>query len=295
MGKSYTDHYSLSQFNGLYGDRANRVIEGNMFSELLETRSSQFDWNIAPHTHPGLFQVFFIDEGTFELHESGDTRTLSAPCIILIPPTVLHGFNFNDQVKGRILSLGQELLHQIFNDAGFMSTIFNTLVCLTDFDGSYSSKQIKECLIRLHEELFSNSKGKAIMLQAYLQELFISFYRTWEKGTNTQNEYDPVILGYFERFQRLVKKINAKATVKEMAFELGITPVHLNRICNLATGKSAGQLMDEHLLDEAKKYLKYTSYSVSQVAYLLKFEYPNYFARFFKKHTTISPSQFRKQ
>ncbi len=75
-----------------------------------------------------------------------------------------------------------------------------------------------------------------------------------------------------------------------MAFELGITPVHLNRICNLATGKSAGQLMDEHLLDEAKKYLKYTSYSVSQVAYLLKFEYPNYFARFFKKHTSISPS-----
>ena len=53
--------------------------------------------------------------------------------------------------------------------------------------------------------------------------------------------------------------------------------------------------MQEHLLDEARKYLTYTSYSVSEIAYLLKFEYPNYFARFFKKHTGLSPTEFRER
>lgn len=293
--KKYKDNYSISQFKGLYGERENLIVEGYLFSELLETRSSQFNWKIAPHTHPGLYQVFFIDEGTFELHEPSDKRTLTAPCIILIPPTVLHGFNFSDQVKGRILSIADEMLHQIFKDAGFISTMLRTLVCLKDFNLSYPHEKVKACSIRLHEELFTHGEGKAIMLQACIQELFIICYRIWYNRKNTQIERDPVNLGYFEKFQRLIREISAKDTVRDMADKLAITPVHLNRICNLATGRSAGQLINEHLLNEAKKYLRYTSYSVSQIAYLLQFDYPNYFARFFKKHTALTPSQFRKQ
>jgi AraC family transcriptional regulator, transcriptional activator of pobA len=79
-----------------------------------------------------------------------------------------------------------------------------------------------------------------------------------------------------------------------LADELAITPVPLNRICRLVAGKSASQLMQDHILDEACQYLTYTSYSVSEIAYLLHFEYPNYFARFFRKHTGTFPTEFRK-
>lgn len=61
--------------------------------------------------------------------------------------------------------------------------------------------------------------------------------------------------------------------------------MHLNRICQAVVGKPALQLVQEQQVQEAQKYLRYTSYSVSEIAYLLKFEYPNYFARLFKKHT----------
>jgi AraC family transcriptional activator of pobA len=292
--KIYTDNYPLSQFSGLYGDKSKHAGDGLLFSELLETRSSQFDWKISPHTHPGLLQVFFIDEGTFELQGPGEKRMLYAPCIVLIPPTILHGFDFGKSARGRILSIADELLNEILKDARFVSPMLNTLVCLTDFI-PYSHEDVKAALVRLHDELFTNGAGKNIMVWAGLQQLFIMFYRIWENSINLTTEYDPIKLGLFEKFQRLTREVNAKDTVKNIAAELAITPVHLNRICNTVTGKSAGQLMDEHLLEQSKQYLVYTSYSVSEVAYLLKFDYPNYFARFFKKHASFTPSQFRKR
>lgn len=288
------DSKKISQFRGLYGDRTNQIAGGYLYPELLETRSSEFEWKIEPHSHPGLFQLFLIDEGSVELFESGDKQVLNAPCIILIPPTVLHGFEFGNQAKGRILSISDQLLHQTFKDTGFISTMLSSLLYLKDFSVTYTFEQLKANLAHIHEEFFNNDTGKEIILRAYLQELFIILYRVWKKNTNVYTEQDPVNLGYFEKFQRLIREINAKDTVKNIAIELSITTVHLNRICNIAAGKSAGQLMDERLLEESKKYLSYTSYSVAEVAYALQFDYPNYFARFFKKHTTLTPSQYRK-
>ena len=50
------------------------------------------------------------------------------------------------------------------------------------------------------------------------------------------------------------------------------------------------ELVHQHLIQEAQKYLLHTSYSISEIAYLLEFEYPNYFAKLFKKHIGLSPA-----
>ena len=242
--KRSKDKSPIIQFKGLYGDRANTIIEGQLFSELLETRSSQFNWKIAVHTHPGIYQIFYIDQGTIELHEAGKNRTLATPCVIMIPPTVLHGFDFSSTTRGMILSIGNELLDQLLTSTGFRSSMFSSLVCLADFSTSYSAVEVKRCLLKLHDELFANRTAKSMMLKVSLQELFITCYRIWENGTNNYIQSDQIQLGYFEKFKRLIREINAETTVKEIAVQLAITPVHLNRICNLVAGKSAGRIME---------------------------------------------------
>ena len=92
-----------------------------------------------------------------------------------------------------------------------------------------------------------------------------------------------------------IKNSEYPKSIPDFADELNITPVHLNRICNAVAGKSAIELVHQNLIIEAQKYLLHTSYSVSEIAYLLKFEYPNYFAKLFKKHTGLSPLEFRRQ
>jgi len=49
------------------------------------------------------------------------------------------------------------------------------------------------------------------------------------------------------------------------------------------------------LIDEAKNILLNPHKSISEVAYELGFEYPQYFSRLFKKKEGISPSEFREK
>ncbi|WP_147293643.1 helix-turn-helix domain-containing protein [Chryseobacterium indoltheticum] len=293
--KKYTPEYSISEFRGLYVDRHTKPGEEYLLCELLETRSSDFEWKVGPHTHPGLFQVFFIYSGGVEFHESNNIRKLSVPCAILIPPTVLHGFNFKEDTKGRILTIAEGFLFHICQKADYMTTMFNSIIIVEDFDKHYSEQKVKECIERLAEELMIAKTGKEMMTQAILQELFIIFFKILESTSYFGTEAEPVNLGYYQKFQRIMRDVDAQFTVKKISSELGITSVHLNRICKKNTGKSAGTLIDERLLEESKKLLTYTSYSIAEVAYFLKFDYPNYFARFFKKHTALTPSQYRKQ
>ncbi|MCP1383768.1 helix-turn-helix transcriptional regulator [Runella sp. S5] len=102
-------------------------------------------------------------------------------------------------------------------------------------------------------------------------------------------------MSHFRRFQKKIKEANYPKSIPEFAAELNITPIHLNRICRSVSGHSAIQLVHRYLIGEAQKYLTHTSYSISEIAYLLKFEYPNYFAKLFKKYTGLSPVEFRKK
>ena len=96
-------------------------------------------------------------------------------------------------------------------------------------------------------------------------------------------------------FIQSVKTSHQPKSIPEFAKELNITAVHLNRICNQVRGKSALLIVQEHLIEQAKNYLLHTSYTIAEIAYRLNFEYPNYFARLFKKLNGVSPKEYRRK
>jgi AraC family transcriptional activator of pobA len=120
-------------------------------------------------------------------------------------------------------------------------------------------------------------------------------YRILKLKEEENIKHETATLKYFRQFQKNIKTAEYDKTIPAYAQDLGITPVHLNRVCQAVVGKTALELVQAHWIREAQKYLRYTSYSVSEIAYLLKFEYPNYFAKLFKKHTGLSPSEYREK
>lgn len=84
-------------------------------------------------------------------------------------------------------------------------------------------------------------------------------------------------------------------TVSYFAEMLHLSPDYMSSLLRKETGHNAQEYLHYHLIETAKIRLCSTTQSVSQIAYELGFEYPQYFSRLFKRKTGISPKEYREQ
>lgn len=84
-------------------------------------------------------------------------------------------------------------------------------------------------------------------------------------------------------------------TVEELADKLHVTPRYLSDGLKVETGKTALENIHIYQIERAKNMLLGSDDSVATIAYALGFEYPQYFARLFKKKVGKTPTQYRNQ
>ena len=68
---------------------------------------------------------------------------------------------------------------------------------------------------------------------------------------------------------------------------------YFGTLVKIETGRSAKDIIADHLLSHAKQMLNEASLTISTVSERLGFEYPQHFVRFFKAHTGQTPAQWR--
>jgi AraC family transcriptional activator of pobA len=282
----------ILNFEGLYGDLNGRYSSEYIFLELITTRSPLFDWIIQPHLHTHLFQLFIVETGQVTFQNGSQIRTYAGPCLFLIPPATLHGLVYSPDVFGHILTVSETIIEAIFPTSSTVWQSFNEIHAIDDFETGEPFKVFTGLIKSIERELFGEHSEREVMLKAYFTQLFVKLHRMVRQGEE-QKKLDATMT-HFRKFQQNIKRSEYPKSIPEFADELRITPVHLNRICRAVTGKSAIQLVHQNLMTEAQKYLLHTSYSVSEIAYLLKFEYPNYFAKLFRKYVGVSPNEYRR-
>ena len=101
--------------------------------------------------------------------------------------------------------------------------------------------------------------------------------------------FKDVLNDYFENGQQ---QENGIPSVEWIAEQLRVSHRHLSDSMKAATGKTAIDQINLYLVEEAKHLLLAPNASVSQTAYHLGFEYPQYFSRLFKKKTGVSPKDY---
>ncbi len=287
------ENKKIINYDGLYGDESGRYSAEYIFLESIASRSKDFDWHINPHVHIQLFQVFIIKNGSLSFQDAFESQTIEAPCVIVIPATALHGLTYNPPVEGFILTLSASIIEDIFQTSHPVWQTFEKIRVLQYFTEENLFDTMLTLLKHLEEELFSEQPERSLMIRALLTQFFLYTHRLTTQKNQWQG--DSLQMGYFRRFQQLIKGASPHQSIPAFAEQLHISPVHLNRICKAVAGKSAIEMVHQNLIQEAQKYLLHTSHSVSEIAYLLEFEYPNYFAKLFKKYVGLSPVEFRRQ
>ena len=99
-----------------------------------------------------------------------------------------------------------------------------------------------------------------------------------------------------EKFLQLVfEGKSAQFSVSEYASQLNVTPNYLNKTVKQHTHRTAIDWIEIARLNMAKALLKDPSVPIGEIAGRVGVPDQSYFARFFKKKTGVTPSEFRNQ
>lgn len=160
---------------------------------------------------------------------------------------------------------------------------------------------------KIYEEYYSEHSDRFQFIEVYVL-LLLNYIRRYFAEQLTPavaaQELQKADLKLLTRFQTLVEmsfhpdeippeNINLH-TVGYYADQLNVHPNHLNAVVKSISGQTALQLIHHHIIQQAKSHLLQTEMSVQEVAYALYFDSPNYFSRFFKKNTNLTPLAYRK-
>jgi AraC family transcriptional activator of pobA len=79
------------------------------------------------------------------------------------------------------------------------------------------------------------------------------------------------------------------------AAKLAMTSDRLNRHVKRFTGMTAGQLIRQRVITEAKRQLAFSNQQINEIAYDLAYADPSHFVRCFRKDTGVTPRTFREK
>lgn len=106
------------------------------------------------------------------------------------------------------------------------------------------------------------------------------------------NRREELTIGFL---RLLAKHYKEERSVQYYADRLFVTPKHLTQMLKEGTGRTTGSFIDRAVIVGAKVLLRDRSLNIAQVAQELNFADQFTFAKYFKKHTGITPSQFRAE
>ena len=97
-----------------------------------------------------------------------------------------------------------------------------------------------------------------------------------------------------KNFTQLVQKqFKSQRNVNTYAEQLSITPKYLTETVKEITGKTAGEIIDDFVLLEAKLLLDNPALSIAEIADELHFSDQSFFGKYFKRHAGVSPKEYR--
>ena len=289
---------SLPLFH-LYGDPPDEQAFDFIHIETISSRSSVHDWTIRAHRHANLFQILLIERGGGEMALEATTTNFAAPAAILLPATVAHGFRFQREVtEGWVVSFTEDVTHGLGERSGEAMARLNALASepIVPVTDAAEVKHLSALCADLHEERFLAREGFRLAMRGYLALIAIEVARLAASrartGAVTLRPADPTVA----KLRQLVEAhFRSQRLLDFYAGALAMTPDRLNDHVKRATGVTAGHLIRQRVLTEAKRQLVFTNQPIHDIAYDLAFSDPSHFARFFRKQTGTTPHAFREQ
>jgi AraC family transcriptional regulator, transcriptional activator of pobA len=281
----------------LYGDPPDDQAFDFIHVETIPSRSSLHDWTIRAHRHRNLFQILLIERGGGEMTFEAARLPFAAPAAILVPAAIAHGFRFEPMLtQGWVLTFTEDAAVALADRAGEALSRLRALAAhpIIPIADEAERARLSALCVELFEETSLAREGYRMAARGLLALIAVGVARLAASrartGSVTLQPADATVAqlrALVDEFFRVEHQLGFYAE------KLGMTVDRLNDHVKRATGVTAGHLIRQRLVTEAKRQLVFTGQPIQDIAEELAFSDPSHFARFFRKHTGTTPHEFR--
>jgi AraC family transcriptional activator of pobA len=279
----------------LYGDPPDDQAFDFIHVETIASRSSIHDWTIRAHRHRNLFQILLIEQGGGEMTFEAARLPFAAPAAILVPAAVAHGFRFQPNLtRGWVLSFTEDAAGLLADRAGEALSRLRALAVqpIVPIAEDAERSRLSALCAELFEESSLAREGYRLAMRGLLALIAIGVARLAASRARTGSVTLQPADATVARLRALVDESFRRER------QLGFYAEQIDRLndhVKRATGVTAGHLVRQRVLSEAKRQLVFTAQPIQDIANELAFSDPSHFARFFRKHTGTTPHEFRDQ
>lgn len=137
------------------------------------------------------------------------------------------------------------------------------------------------------------------ILRCLLSALFFKVGRAVDKNIDESKTLDQEAFsknaGYFKEFMLLLgANYKRERSVGFYAEQMHLSPKYFTTLIKRTSGQTAADWINHYVILEAKNLLKYSTMNVQEIAYSLNFPNQSFFGKYFKHHTGMTPSQYKK-
>lgn len=296
----------------------------------FKTLSAYFDYIELPRPEHPMLSVLFAKDGNFLPCPKESSPPISNDCYSISLKKIVKGkLNYGrtkyDFTNGALIFIaprqvmqwdssavfehsgfsinfhedflkGTDLAHQI-KKYGFFSYLVNEALHLSPKEEKQIEAIVENIEIEYHNNQDKFSKDIIVAQLSTLLKYANRFYERQflhrkELSNNLLEKFNKQLDRYIESGQIQEQGI---PSIDQIAEEMSVSQRYLSDTLKKETGKTTSEHLQLYLIDEAKNILLNPSKSISEVAYELGFEYPQYFSRLFKKKEGMSPSAFREK
>lgn len=293
---------SITEFFELYG--LEKPVDNDIMCMRLQDQPDKRLMTM-PLVRTNFYRIIHLtSENLFHIHERKKTE-ISANTLIFSYPGKLESWSRSGKLYGNVIYFSRNFLGMDVVNPGYESMYpyfdpESTLPLPLSDQQTESLKQLSDEMIG---EIESPCADKIDMLKKLLTVYLHKIRRIYQTNTGTLNEQTKQNRLQYNLFRKhledYVGQLQAgheavMPSVSTLAERMNINPNYLNAAVKKVTGQTASLIIQEKLLLESKAYLIHTTLQVAEIAHRLGFENLSYFNRFFKKHTQVTPSEFRK-
>jgi AraC family transcriptional activator of pobA len=245
------------------------------------------------------YSVILFTGGKGSIVINNDSYVVKPQTICIVAPHQVHSFEHLEDAEGIIFFFCQDFYVEEFSFIRLLNlfsytsqtgnNVCNPCLCLSDSEFNPVSTVMRS--IESEYELYTPSNNSAVIIRSHLNIMLLKLSALYESKSGKSNNGDSILIhslshlvdSYFIQEHQLAFYTSA----------FNMSESQLNYICNKHFNSGLKKILQNRLMQEARKLLLSSELSISEIAYKLNFEDNSYFNKVFKSKTGLTPKRFR--